>query len=56
MTTSADEVQFLMLLLKLINAKNTIELGVYTGHSLLGTALALPADGKVRFCHFLFFL
>ncbi|MCO5584417.1 hypothetical protein L7F22_038344 [Adiantum nelumboides] len=38
----ADEGQFLMLLLKLINAKNTIELGVYTGYSLLSTALALP--------------
>ena len=48
MITPPDEGQFLMLLLKLINAKNTIELGVYTGYSLLSTALALPADGKVR--------
>lgn len=47
MTTSADEGQFLMLLVKLINAKNTIELGVYTGYSLLSTALALPEDGKI---------
>ena len=47
MTTSADEGQFLNLLLKLINAKNTMEIGVYTGYSLLATALALPEDGKV---------
>ncbi|MCO5590639.1 hypothetical protein L7F22_044611 [Adiantum nelumboides] len=47
MTTSADEGQFLMLLVKLINAKNTIELGVYTGYSLLSTALALPENGKI---------
>ncbi|XP_015577506.1 caffeoyl-CoA O-methyltransferase [Ricinus communis] len=47
MTTSADEGQFLSMLLKLINAKNTMEIGVYTGYSLLATALALPEDGKI---------
>lgn len=47
MTTSADEGQFLNMLIKLLNAKNTMEIGVYTGYSLLATALALPEDGKV---------
>nr|KJB47340.1 hypothetical protein B456_008G024000 [Gossypium raimondii] len=47
MTTSADEGQFLNMLLKLINAKNTMEIGVYTGYSLLATALAIPDDGKI---------
>nr|ALR73823.1 caffeovl-CoAO-methyltransferase [Betula platyphylla] len=47
MTTSADEGQFLSMLLKLINAKNTMEIGVYTGYSLLATALAIPEDGKI---------
>nr|AIG22510.1 caffeoyl-CoA O-methyltransferase [Eucalyptus urophylla] len=47
MTTSADEGQFLNMLLKLINAKNTMEIGVFTGYSLLATALALPDDGKI---------
>ena len=51
MTTSADEGQFLNMLLKLINAKNTMEIGVYTGYSLLATALALPDDGKVTKNH-----
>ncbi|KVI08994.1 hypothetical protein Ccrd_012617 [Cynara cardunculus var. scolymus] len=45
--TSADEGQFLNLLLKLINAKNTMEIGVYTRYSFLSTALALPEDGKI---------
>lgn len=48
MTTSADEGQFLNLLLKLIGARKTIEIGVFTGYSLLATALALPDDGTVR--------
>ncbi|KAL6273695.1 hypothetical protein ACE6H2_024387 [Prunus campanulata] len=47
MATSPDEGQFLSMLLKLIKAKNTMEIGVYTGYSLLGTALALPQDGKI---------
>jgi predicted O-methyltransferase YrrM len=48
MGTSQDEDQFLMMLLKLMNTKNTLEVGVYTGYSLLCTALSLPSDGKVR--------
>ena len=47
MATPPDEGQLLSMLLKLINAKNTMEIGVYTGYSLLSTALALPDDGKV---------
>lgn len=47
MNASADEAQFLSMLLKLMNAKNTLEVGVFTGYSLLATALALPEDGKV---------
>ncbi|KAJ4714851.1 Caffeoyl-CoA O-methyltransferase [Melia azedarach] len=46
-STSPDEVQFLNMLVKLINAKNTMEIGVFTGYSLLATALALPDDGKI---------
>ncbi|MED6120687.1 Caffeoyl-CoA O-methyltransferase 1 [Stylosanthes scabra] len=47
MATPADEGQLINMLIKLINAKNTMEIGVYTGYSLLSTALALPHDGKI---------
>ncbi|XP_058093229.1 norbelladine 4'-O-methyltransferase 2-like [Magnolia sinica] len=47
MSTPPEEGQLLHLLIKLMNAKKTIELGVFTGYSLLCTALALPEDGKV---------
>ncbi|KAG8365905.1 hypothetical protein BUALT_Bualt17G0020600 [Buddleja alternifolia] len=46
MNVSADEGQFISMLLKIMNAKKTIEVGVFTGYSLLTTALALPDDGK----------
>jgi len=42
-----DEGIFLSMLLKIMNAKKTLELGVFTGYSVLTTALALPADGKI---------
>lgn len=45
---STDAAQFLHMFVRRIGAKNTIEIGVYTGYSLLATALALPDDGKVR--------
>ncbi|XP_068655045.1 probable caffeoyl-CoA O-methyltransferase At4g26220 [Aristolochia californica] len=47
MSTPPEEGQFLTLLVKLLNAKKTIEVGVFTGYSLLCTALALPADGMI---------
>jgi caffeoyl-CoA O-methyltransferase len=50
MQTGADQVQFLQLLVRLIDARRCIEVGVFTGYSALGVALALPADGKVVAC------
>lgn len=47
MGTSPDEGQFLSLLLQTMNAKKTIEIGVFTGYSLLLTALAIPEDGRI---------
>jgi len=47
MATPLDEGQLFSMLLKLMNANNTMEIGVYTGYSLRSTALALPPDGKV---------
>jgi len=51
MGSPPDAGQLLALLLKLLNAKKTIEVGVFTGYSLLLTALTIPDDGKV--CTFL---
>ncbi|XVF02742.1 hypothetical protein REPUB_Repub04eG0200300 [Reevesia pubescens] len=47
MSVPVDEAQFISMLLKIMNAKKTLEIGVFTGYSLLTTALALPEDGKV---------
>ncbi|KAK9707570.1 hypothetical protein RND81_07G205700 [Saponaria officinalis] len=47
MNVPVDEAQFLSVILKLMNAKNTLEIGVFTGYSLLSTALALPDDAKI---------
>ncbi|GAB2234926.1 hypothetical protein Droror1_Dr00004197 [Drosera rotundifolia] len=47
MNVDMDVAQFLSMLLKIMNAKRTIEIGVFTGYSLLTTALALRNDGKV---------
>ncbi|KAL4194421.1 hypothetical protein AMTRI_Chr05g68560 [Amborella trichopoda] len=47
MMVAPNEGQFMQLLLKLISAKKTIEIGVFTGYSLLVKALSLPEDGKV---------
>ncbi|XWS63849.1 hypothetical protein CRYUN_Cryun06bG0136800 [Craigia yunnanensis] len=47
MNVPVDEAQFISMLLKIMNAKKTLEIGVFTGYSLLTTALALPEDGKV---------
>jgi len=51
MGAAPDAGQLMTLLLKLLNAKKTIEVGVFTGYSLLLTALTIPDDGKV--CIFL---
>ncbi|GFZ21148.1 S-adenosyl-L-methionine-dependent methyltransferases superfamily protein [Actinidia rufa] len=48
MSVTVDEGQLISMLLKISNAKRTLELGVFTGYSLLVTALALPNDGKAR--------
>ncbi|KAL6224135.1 hypothetical protein ACLB2K_002991 [Fragaria x ananassa] len=47
MATSPDAGQLMTMLLGLVDAKKTIEVGVFTGYSLLLTALAIPEDGKI---------
>lgn len=47
MGTPPEEGMLLSMILKLMKAKKAIEIGVFTGYSLLTTALALPEDGKI---------
>ncbi|KAH7683161.1 Class I-like SAM-dependent O-methyltransferase protein [Dioscorea alata] len=48
MSLPPEEGQLLNMLIKVLSAKKTLEIGVFTGYSLLATALALPRDGKVN--------
>lgn len=50
MQISPDLGQFLRLLIPLIGAKKTLEVGVFTGYSSISTALALPDDGRIIAC------
>src|SRR6185312_3765921 len=50
MQISPEQGQFMSLLVKLIGARRTIEIGTFTGYSALTVALALPAGGKVLAC------
>ena len=45
-----DQGQFLNLLLKIMGAKNVLEVGTFTGYSTLWMALALPEDGHITAC------
>jgi predicted O-methyltransferase YrrM len=50
MQISPEQGQFMALLVELIGAKRTIEVGTFTGYSSLVVALALPAEGRVVAC------
>ncbi len=50
MQISPEQGQFMRLLVQLIGAKKTLEIGVFTGYSTLSVALALPENGKVIAC------
>jgi predicted O-methyltransferase YrrM len=50
MQISADQGQFLQLLVRLVGARRCLEIGTYTGYSSLAVALALPPDGLLVAC------
>ncbi|KAL6661716.1 hypothetical protein ACP70R_001100 [Stipagrostis hirtigluma subsp. patula] len=47
MASPPDEGLLLSMLLKVMGARNTIEVGVFNGCSVLAAALAIPDDGRV---------
>jgi predicted O-methyltransferase YrrM len=50
MQIAPEQGQFMSLLVQLMGAKKTLEVGVFTGYSTLAVALALPEDGKIIAC------
>ena len=50
MQISPEQGAFMALLVRLLGAKRTLEVGTFTGYSALVVAEALPADGKVVAC------
>lgn len=50
MQISPEQGQFMQLLVKLMGAQRTIEIGTFTGYSALTVALALPAGGRILAC------
>jgi predicted O-methyltransferase YrrM len=50
MQVAPEQAQFMQFLLRLIGAKNVLELGTFTGYSALAMSLALPDDGRLITC------
>jgi predicted O-methyltransferase YrrM len=50
MQIAPEQGQFMALIIQLIGAQKTLDIGVFTGYSALVVALALPQGGKVVAC------
>ena len=50
MQISPEQGQFMRLLMELLGARKTLDIGTFTGYSALSVALGLPEDGKVIAC------
>lgn len=50
MQISPEQGQFMALLIKILGAKKTLDIGVFTGYSSLVVALSLPDYGKIIAC------
>ena len=50
MQISPEQGQFMALLVRLLGARKTLDIGVYTGYSSLCIGLAMPRDGRVIAC------
>jgi predicted O-methyltransferase YrrM len=50
MQISPDQGQFMQLLVQLVGARKTLEVGVFTGYSSLWVAWGLPKEGRIVAC------
>ena len=50
MQVAPEQAQFMQFLIRLLRAKNVLEIGTFTGYSALAMALALPEDGRLITC------
>src|SRR3989440_1614272 len=50
MQITPEQGQFMQMLVQLLGARKTLEVGVFTGYSSLAVALALPPEGRVTAC------
>lgn len=50
MQISPEQGQFMRLMMELMHAKKTLDIGTFTGYSAISVALGLPPDGKVIAC------
>ncbi len=50
MQIALEQGQFMQLLVRLMDAKKTLEVGTFTGYSALAVALTLPDDGQLVAC------
>ncbi len=47
MQISPEQGQFMSVIVQMLKAKKTLDIGTFTGYSALAVALSLPVDGKV---------
>jgi predicted O-methyltransferase YrrM len=50
MQIGPDQGQFMQLLVQVLRAQKTLEVGVFTGYSALWVAMGLPNDGRITAC------
>ena len=52
MVSSPEQMQFISMLLKILNPKKCLEIGVFTGYSTLWMAMAIAEDSKIIACEY----
>lgn len=50
MQVAPEQAQFMQFLLRMLQAKNVLEIGTFTGYSALAMSLALPDEGRLITC------